>query len=68
MVKTPEKPQLVWEGLNSVYHRRGKLKDYHPTERAKVPGGWLVSVCIGTGIGVTFYADPDHRWNGGSLS
>lgn len=37
--------------------------------RAKVPGGWLVT-CGGTdGLsGVTFYPDPEHRWDGGSAN
>ncbi|MFY9727997.1 MAG: hypothetical protein WB579_00250 [Bryobacteraceae bacterium] len=31
--------------------------------RAKVPGGWLVTC----GTGVTFYPDPNHKWDGASL-
>ena len=29
--------------------------------RKKVPGGWLVTV---DGHGVTFYPDPEHKWDG----
>ena len=37
--------------------------------RAKVPGGWLVMVSGTQGIsGVTFYPDPRHEWDGGTLS
>ncbi len=36
--------------------------------RAKVPGGWLVVTAGGNGMsGVTFYPDPRHEWNGGTL-
>ena len=31
--------------------------------RAKVPGGWLLT----DGDGMTFYPDPQHQWDGGSL-
>jgi hypothetical protein len=36
--------------------------------RAKVPGGWLVIVTSNTGSGATFYSDPEHKWNGGSVA
>jgi hypothetical protein len=36
--------------------------------RAKVPGGWLVIATSNTGGGVTFYPDPEHKWNGGSVA
>jgi len=42
-------------------------------QRAKVPGGWLVrwGECVpinayGYG-GMTFYPDPEHKWDGNSL-
>ena len=41
--------------------------------RAKVKGGWLVMVQGATGIGqpggtsITFYPDPNHEWDGGSV-
>ena len=63
MARETERPQLVWEQLNSdgggVLHW-----DVH---RAKVPGGWLVLV-IHNATGLTFYADPEHRWDGGGLA
>lgn len=47
-------------------------------QRAKVPGGWLVYV-FGHGYsfrsrsiwghgGLTFYPDPEHKWDGNSLA
>ncbi len=49
-----DEQRLRWQALRSTSQ---------PTMRAKVPGGWLVA----TGGGVTFYPDPNHDWNGGSL-
>jgi len=41
-----------------------------PLARAKVPGGWLVTVISGTinsQTAVCFVPDPEHRWDGSSL-
>lgn len=36
--------------------------------RAKVPGGWLVGIGANQMFsGVTFYPDPQHKWDGASL-
>jgi hypothetical protein len=37
--------------------------------RIRVPGGWLVyaSNSYHHHGGMTFYPDPDHRWQGGTL-
>jgi hypothetical protein len=35
--------------------------------RAKVPGGWLVFLWDSCGVGLTFYPDPQHKWDGGTL-
>jgi len=35
--------------------------------RAKVPGGWMVYFWDSPGTGLTFYPDPNHQWDGGSL-
>ena len=51
----PKEVQLNWEELSS---------SYATVLRAKVPGGWLVSV---RGAGVTFYPDAEHGWNGKTL-
>jgi hypothetical protein len=57
-----EEPQFIdWESIES-----GKgltvLRD-------RVPGGWLVyaSNSFHHHGGLTFYPDPEHQWNGGSL-
>jgi len=34
-----------------------------PTQRTKVPGGWLVAA----GNGLAFLPDPAHEWDGSSL-
>jgi len=36
--------------------------------RAKIPGGWLVISISSSGGGVTFYPDPQHKWDGGSVA
>lgn len=66
---------INWEALDqsSVSSR------YYNLRRAKVPGGWLI-LCEFTispggedpedmtrGAQITFYPDPSHGWNGGSL-
>jgi hypothetical protein len=35
--------------------------------RAKIPGGWLLIVTSNSGGGLTFYSDPEHKWDGNSL-
>jgi hypothetical protein len=53
----PEKPTLGFENLS------------HDLYRAKVEGGWLVAVMPGQAqaVAITFYPDPKHEWNGGSM-
>lgn len=36
--------------------------------RAKVPGGWLLATISSSGGGFTFYPDPQHKWDGGSVA
>ena len=36
--------------------------------RAKVPGGWLLIAMTNSGGGLTFYSDPQYKWDGGSLA
>ena len=31
--------------------------------RMKVPGGWLVTIIGGGSYPVSFYPDPEHKWN-----
>jgi len=35
--------------------------------RTKIPGGWLLIVTSNSGGGLTFYSDPEHKWDGNSL-
>jgi hypothetical protein len=44
----------TWERVDGTRPRVNRLK---------VPGGWLVSVFGGFSYPVTFYPDPDHKWN-----
>jgi hypothetical protein len=37
------------------------------TRAAKVPGGWLVAIENMSGLGLSFYPDPNHEWDGVSL-
>jgi len=36
--------------------------------RARIPGGWLLIATSSSGGGVTFYPDPQHKWDGGSVA
>ena len=61
---------IHWEELQSkAVTRDGKPAGYYEVPRcwrAKVPGGWLVTAQR-DGIGVAFYPDPKHTWDGNSL-
>ena len=58
--KKEYKGTLVWENLKN---KGGP----HTTQRAKVPGGWLVSTqAMGNGSGLTFVPDKEHKWTGSS--
>lgn len=43
-------PELIWQDIES---------DYGVARRAKISGGWLVSV---EGSGLTFVPDANHEW------
>jgi hypothetical protein len=62
-------PVLVWETLSTKREEDGLLNSAYMTERAKVPGGWLVisQFNIGGAHGMAFLPDPNHTWDGGSL-
>ncbi len=62
-----EATQLVWDELKSSRARGGIFELGWKVHRTKVPGGWLVLVMHNT-TGVTFYPDPEHKWDGGSLA
>jgi len=56
---------LIWETVDSQSpaHRGSTV-----VMRSKVRGGWLVNVIIAqVGMGMTFYPDPDHAWDGSSI-
>ncbi|HEX5323554.1 MAG TPA: hypothetical protein VFW40_07190, partial [Capsulimonadaceae bacterium] len=57
------RPKLVWERLS------GHFLSNIIFERAKVPGGWLISArsTFAYGVSISFYPDPNHGWDGGSL-
>jgi len=63
---------LEWEAVEST----GSHNHVGRVERARVPGGWLVMAYGWTEdyghptscpLGLTFYPDPDHEWDGNSL-
>lgn len=61
-----EKPVLHLEELNLMYQGEKPAKHGY---RARVPGGWLISIeTPGRGglCGVSFYPDPNHGWDGGT--
>jgi len=45
----------------------GKWETVHGSKprllRMKVPDGWLVTVTGGLSYPVSFYPDPEHKWN-----
>ncbi len=51
-----ENEMIKWEKLNNNWPNCS-------TYRAKVLGGWLVTA----GDGLTFYPDPEHKWDGSTL-
>jgi hypothetical protein len=52
---------VKWEVVKSV-------RPDHDFKRAKVPGGWFIMFMISLSPTMTFYPDPNHEWNGDSLS
>jgi len=68
--ESSNKPVLRWEILNTERQDHSVIDSKYMTERAKVPGGWLVisQFHIGGAHGLVFLPDPEHRWNGGSLA
>ncbi len=53
---------IIWENLQIE-----SITDIQSVQRAKVPGGWFVAIALISGGGMTFYPDPEHRWDGHSL-
>jgi hypothetical protein len=65
MAPATEGRDLLWEELKTSRPGAGIFN--WKVHRAKVPGGWLVLVMHNTS-GLTFYPDPQHKWDGGSPS
>jgi hypothetical protein len=63
------RPVLYWESVRTKREDDGILDSRYLTERAKVPGGWLVisQFYVGPAHGLVFVPDPSHEWDGGSL-
>ena len=53
----------IWQGDVSWE----EVESHFSLLRAKVPGGWLLILNWGSGTGLTFYPDPNHKWDGKSL-
>jgi hypothetical protein len=62
-----QETKLVWEELKSSRADAGIFGIGWKIHRAKILGGWLV-LAIHNTTGLTFYPDPEHKWDGGSLS
>ena len=43
------------------------LSNAPSVKAAKVPGGWLIWASSNNKGGLTFYPDPKHEWDGGTL-
>lgn len=56
------KPKVIWTDVETNFNTRG-------LDRAKVPGGWLLIMTDfdSEAMTMTFYPDPDHKWDGSSL-
>jgi len=67
--KTASGAVLKWETLETVRQEQGFMNSKYMTERAKVPGGWLIisQFYVGGAHGLVFLPDPNHDWDGGSL-
>jgi hypothetical protein len=65
MAHGTEQRQLVWEELKSSNAEGGIFGLGWKIHRTKVLGGWLVLVIHNT-TGLTFYPDPEHKWDGAS--
>jgi hypothetical protein len=60
-------PVLNFETLHAALDGKAQWLTGAHAYRAKVPGGWLVFMQMGTAGGMVFYPDLEHRWDGGTL-
>jgi len=69
----PPAATLDWERLGSKIGGRDLGFNGPRAYRTKITGGWLVESSRqtsgggGTGTGLTFIPDPEHKWDGNSL-
>ncbi len=69
----PDKPEIkkvVEQPAGTVRFERLKAvgAPYQAIYRSKVPGGWLMGSFGNSGtMALSFYPDPDHRWDGNSI-
>jgi hypothetical protein len=62
--------KVAWETIDQSVHNHNSPLGV--LLRTKVPGGWLVIIAAGPVFkenkSLTFYPDPEHQWDGNSLS
>lgn len=51
----PTGQEMYWEEIIK------STKGMFSVRRSWVPGGWLINA-ISLGTGITFYPDPEHKW------
>ena len=62
MAENEKMPPLVFEELRP----KGPRSPFTMT-RTKVSGGWIVAMYYDGNPSITFFPDPNHEWDGGSL-
>jgi hypothetical protein len=70
MAMVESQTKLSWEKL-AIAEPKHEFT-YSTVLRAKVPGGWILTVFYTSGhqdggVATTFVPDPEHAWDGGSL-
>ena len=56
-----DRKEIKWERLHT--DASGEYMD-----RCPLPGGWLIKTKVGIQIAMVFLPDPDHKWDGNSLT
>jgi len=63
----PDPPALTFTNLNPRKH--GYAPAPSSLSRAKIQGGWLVyATSSGDAASLVFVPDPEHHWDGSSLT